>query len=70
MSISAFWTRDKGDGAEKQSRSILEVGVQRALREILWDQEAFKERRGLYEWTKDEPEMGGCGSIDQKSLEW
>ncbi|KAI1188480.1 hypothetical protein F5B17DRAFT_451742 [Nemania serpens] len=41
-----------------------------ALREILWDQEAFKERRGLYEWTKDEPEMGGCGSIDQKSLEW
>ncbi|KAI1159396.1 hypothetical protein F5B18DRAFT_637245 [Nemania serpens] len=61
---------DKGGGAEKQSRSILEVGVQRALSEIRWDQEAFWTRRGMYDWTKDELEMGGCGSIDKKSLEW
>lgn len=61
---------DKGDGGEKQSRSILEVGVQKALSEIRWDQEAFRERRGMYEWTRDQPKMGGCGSIDRKSLEW
>ncbi|KAJ2996957.1 hypothetical protein NUW58_g802 [Xylaria curta] len=54
---------DKGAGAEKQSRSILEVGVQKALSEIHWDQEAFKKRGGLYEWTKEaaggQSEMGG-----------
>ncbi|KAI1117559.1 hypothetical protein F5Y14DRAFT_465486 [Nemania sp. NC0429] len=61
---------DKGGGAEKQSRSILEVGVRRALDEIRWDQEAFRTRRGIYEWTKDQSDMGGCGSIDTKSLEW
>ncbi|KAI8944308.1 hypothetical protein F4801DRAFT_585566 [Xylaria longipes] len=65
---------DKGAGVEKQSRSILEVGVQSALREIYWDQAAFKTRGGMYEWTKDVTgdgeETGGCGSADKKSLEW
>ncbi|KAI1409329.1 hypothetical protein F5Y13DRAFT_203504 [Hypoxylon sp. FL1857] len=65
---------DKGEGVEKQSRSILEVGVQEALSEVRWDQEAFKERGGLYEWTKDVGEMeGGCGSGDTKMkalLDW
>lgn len=46
------------------SRSILEVGVQEALRAIYWDQEAFHERGGVYEWAKDELDAGedGCGS--------
>jgi radical S-adenosyl methionine domain-containing protein 2 len=65
---------DKGAGGEKQSRSILEVGVQRALGEVRWDQDAFRERGGLYEWTKDvsrdEGEMDGCGSVDRKLLDW
>ncbi|KAI2464709.1 hypothetical protein F4781DRAFT_59275 [Annulohypoxylon bovei var. microspora] len=72
---------DKGVGIEKQSQSILDVGVQRALSEVRWDREAFKERGGMYEWTKDVVgdgdgdggEMeGGCGSsrINKESLDW
>lgn len=66
---------DKGVGVEKQSRSILEVGVQRALSEVYWDQEAFNKRGGMYEWTKDVIEDGaemeqGCGSMDKTSLDW
>lgn len=64
---------DKGTGVEKQSRSILEVGVQTALSEIHWDQEAFRQRGGMYEWTKEviegESEASGCGR-DNKALEW
>ncbi len=62
---------DKGAGAEKQSRSILEVGVHRALSEVRWDQEAFSKRGGMYDWTKDvvEGELeGGCGSTNEKLL--
>lgn len=67
---------DKGAGVEKQSRSILEVGVQRALREVYWDQNAFNARGGMYEWTKDvlgdrETETeGGCGPANKDILEW
>ncbi|OTA57681.1 radical SAM enzyme [Hypoxylon sp. EC38] len=65
---------DKGEGVEKQSRSILEVGVQKALSEVRWDQDAFKQRGGLYEWTKDVVEgmEGGCGSGDKMKtlLDW
>ncbi|KAI0534284.1 hypothetical protein GGR58DRAFT_64857 [Xylaria digitata] len=62
---------DKGSGAEKQSRSILEVGVQKALGEIYWDQEAFSKRGGMYDWTKDavgEKSEGACGLADEKLL--
>ncbi|GAW14921.1 hypothetical protein ANO14919_043260 [Xylariales sp. No.14919] len=63
---------DKGPGAEKHSRSILEVGVQTALTEIHWDQEAFRERGGVYDWTKDvvggDPE--GCCSLVDEKLSW
>ncbi|KAI1208193.1 uncharacterized protein F4807DRAFT_155716 [Annulohypoxylon truncatum] len=68
---------DKGAGVEKQSRSILEVGVQRALSEVRWDQEAFNQRGGLYEWTKDVigdggDTEGGCGSshTNKELLDW
>ncbi|KAI0457182.1 hypothetical protein F5B21DRAFT_521429 [Xylaria acuta] len=65
---------DKGAGVEKQSRSILEVGVQKALSEIHFDEKAFYQRGGMYDWSKDvvedTPETGGCGSLDKKSLEW
>lgn len=54
------------------SGSILEAGVQAALREIRWDQEAFHQRSGVYEWTKDELGVtgGGCSSELGKKLEW
>ncbi|KAI1157714.1 hypothetical protein F5B18DRAFT_665753 [Nemania serpens] len=52
---------DKGTGAEKQSRSILDVGVQKAL----------SERGGVYNWTKEvaEENVGGCGSASDE-LSW
>ncbi|KAI1431542.1 hypothetical protein GGR50DRAFT_59480 [Xylaria sp. CBS 124048] len=61
---------DKGAGAEKQSRSILDVGVQKALAEVHWDEKAFEERGGLYEWTRDFDEQveTGCGS--QADIAW
>ena len=36
---------DKGDGEEKAFESILNVGVQKALEDIKWDEKAFKERK-------------------------
>ncbi|KAI1760119.1 hypothetical protein GGR53DRAFT_510978 [Hypoxylon sp. FL1150] len=64
---------DKGSGTEKQSRSILDVGVQKALSEVRWDQEAFNERGGVYEWSKEMEMVGsveadGCGSTE--GLDW
>lgn len=59
---------DKGSGKEKQSRSILEVGVAKALEEVKFDKEAFVKRGGLYDWTK-EAKVKGCGSAKEE-LEW
>ncbi|KUI65263.1 Radical S-adenosyl methionine domain-containing protein 2 [Cytospora mali] len=51
------------------SKSILDIGVHEALRAIHWDQKAFIERCGVYEWTKDE-QAGGCGSELANDLQW
>lgn len=61
---------DKGEGVEKASSSILEVGVQKALSEVKWDQEAYVQRGAAYEWSKEiqEPRAEGWG--DWGSLEW
>jgi len=64
---------DKGAGVEKQSKSILQVGVQSALSEIHWDQNAFRERGGMYDWTKDvaaDEEGGSCENNNLKLLQW
>ncbi|KAJ7629772.1 hypothetical protein DFH06DRAFT_1225385 [Mycena polygramma] len=65
---------DKGPGREKQSRCILDVGVQTALSEVRWDQNAFRARGGMYDWTKDAQEGGedgeSCGGAKTKDLEW
>jgi radical S-adenosyl methionine domain-containing protein 2 len=60
---------DKGSVKERQSRSILDVGVAEALEEIKFDKEAFVKRGGLYEWSKEVNE-GGCGTVESKELEW
>ncbi|KAF2723968.1 radical SAM enzyme [Polychaeton citri CBS 116435] len=64
---------DKGiGGIERQSKSILDVGVKEAMSQVKWDQEAFKRRGGMYEWSKDieeKVEGSGCGSA-QKRYEW
>jgi radical S-adenosyl methionine domain-containing protein 2 len=65
---------DKGSGREKQSRCILDVGVQAALDEVRWDQDAFRARGGMYEWSKDvqgsAEDDDGCGATNSKDLEW
>ncbi|EGR47368.1 uncharacterized protein TRIREDRAFT_64288 [Trichoderma reesei QM6a] len=46
------------------SESILKAGVRRALEQVFWDEAAFLERGGLYDWNK-----GSCSS-DKMGLEW
>ena len=60
---------DKGSGRERQSKSILDVGVAKALDEIKFDRDAFVNRGGLYAWSK-EVEEESCGSAEAKELEW
>ncbi|KAL1842686.1 hypothetical protein VTJ49DRAFT_4465 [Mycothermus thermophilus] len=54
---------------KQPSQSILEVGVEKALESVFWDEEAFVERKGLFEWTKPEGEKGCCGE-ENKELDW
>lgn len=54
---------------KQPSRPILEVGVASALQSVYWDEDAFVERGGLYEWTKPEGEKGGCGGAREK-IDW
>jgi radical S-adenosyl methionine domain-containing protein 2 len=61
---------DKGDGSEKQSSCILDVGVAQALEEVYWDENAFKSRGGVYDWSKELSGGGGCGSEVGQGLEW
>ncbi|KAM0719997.1 hypothetical protein Q7P37_004132 [Cladosporium fusiforme] len=62
---------DKGKGKEKQSQSILKVGVAKALEEVKFDQEAFVLRGGFYDWSKDELKDGGsCGTVAPEKLQW
>ncbi len=60
---------DKGDGKEKQSSCILDVGVAEALKEVYWDQAAFAARGGVYDWSRVGEESKGCGS-GSTALEW
>lgn len=60
---------DKGDGEEKASESILDVGVTKAMAQVRWDQNSFVERGGLYDWTKASEQA--CGSNNgQSDLDW
>lgn len=47
------------------SQPILEVGVQQALESVYWDEAAFLERGGIYDWEKKT-----CSSDKNKELEW
>ncbi|KAF8335558.1 hypothetical protein F5887DRAFT_891868 [Amanita rubescens] len=50
---------DCRDGGKKPGRSLLEVGVQDALQDSGFDEKAFMERGGIFDWKKD-----------SESLEW
>jgi len=58
-----------------QSASILDVGVAKALKEVHWDETAFAERGGEYDWTNKEDggveeQMSGCGNDGKGELDW
>ena len=61
---------DKGDGEEIESRSILEVGVEEAMKQVKWEQNAFLKRGGIYDWARED--LVECGSCvgEPKELEW
>jgi radical S-adenosyl methionine domain-containing protein 2 len=50
---------------KKPGRSLLAVGVNEALKGAGFDNDAFVERGGIFEWTRDvEPKA------DTQTLEW
>ncbi len=51
-----------GDNKNIVSKSILEIGVEEALRAVYWDVESFQERGGVYDWTRDQRGASDCGS--------
>ncbi|KAI9824974.1 MAG: hypothetical protein M1826_007226 [Phylliscum demangeonii] len=56
------------------SASILDVGVDAALRQVFWDEESFVDRQGVYDWSRAEPadatsSSNGCGASDH-ALDW
>jgi radical S-adenosyl methionine domain-containing protein 2 len=61
---------DKGEGEMKKSRSILDVGVKQAMKEVVWDKTSFIERGGIYDWSREQEGNGGCGNGAKKELEW
>jgi radical S-adenosyl methionine domain-containing protein 2 len=61
-----FLNEDKS----KPSASILEVGVQRALDSVFWDEKAFAERGGLYDWSRNTDDTAASACSDKKELDW
>ncbi|KAJ9654436.1 hypothetical protein H2198_006516 [Neophaeococcomyces mojaviensis] len=44
------------------SPSILQVGVEKALRCVFWDETSFVTRGGIYDWSRADKLASGCGS--------
>lgn len=44
---------DCQSGSKIPSKSILDIGVQEALKFSGFDEEMFKKRGGIYKWTKE-----------------
>lgn len=55
-------------GVKGKTKSILEIGVKEAMKDVYWDEEGFQERGGEYSWTK--PSTGGCGEGKNPELEF
>ena len=54
-----------------QSKSILEVGVHKAMGEIFWDKDAFLDRGGLYDWTRESAGASeGCSDGGGQGMSW
>lgn len=63
---------DKGSGEMRESESILDVGVEKALFQVRWDVDAFYERGGVYDWSKEmSTETSGVGQLAESGvLDW
>jgi radical S-adenosyl methionine domain-containing protein 2 len=48
------------------SESILDIGVKKALRSVYWDEKAFKDRGGVYDWARP---TSKC-ELDKQGLQW
>jgi len=53
-------------GVKDKTKSILEVGVGEALKDVYWDEQGFTERGGEYQWTKPDGNAHGT----QPELDW
>lgn len=42
------------EGSYVVSKSLLEIRVKAAMRAVIWNESAFHERGGVYEWKKKE----------------
>lgn len=47
----------------RPSEPIFQVGVSRALKSVYWDQSAFKERGGIYDWSRQK-------EVGENELDW
>ncbi|KAM5444074.1 hypothetical protein MferCBS31731_000591 [Microsporum ferrugineum] len=54
----------------KPSSSILDVDVFTALSQVFWDEESFKKRGGIYDWSRETTTQSACGSGNNKDLAW
>ncbi|KAK0742617.1 hypothetical protein B0T18DRAFT_467052 [Schizothecium vesticola] len=63
---------DKGSGVMKESESILDVGVKKALSQVRWDVDAFNERGDVYDWSKEmSTDKPGYGELAETgALDW
>ena len=52
------------------TKPITEIGVQKALLDVQWDESGFKERGGIYDWSKGAAEGKSCNSMEGKEFDW
>ncbi|KAI7771150.1 hypothetical protein LZL87_013221 [Fusarium oxysporum] len=52
---------DKGEGMMPKSESILKVGVEKAMGQVVWDMGSFLDRGGIYDWGRSDM-VQKCGS--------
>jgi radical S-adenosyl methionine domain-containing protein 2 len=45
---------DSSEGGKKPGRSILEVGVEQGLRNAGFDEQAFLDRGGIFQWSRED----------------
>lgn len=53
-------------GVAKPTKSILDVGVAEALKDVYWDEKSFHKRGGVYQWSRREE----SGHFANSELEW